>query len=108
MLLYIDNMFPEWLLFSGHDLGGVFRPPPFERIIPEKVPHQTGTVGDCGVWVCIFLQRLLSGEPIYQENEDTSKTAAEFRWHFSKLCMKIKLELKVYDTELYYLEFSSN
>ncbi|KAD3068030.1 hypothetical protein E3N88_35910 [Mikania micrantha] len=54
MLNFLDYMFTTWLAYNNYDMGPTFRYPPFERSYPISVPHQSGSVGDCGVWVCIF------------------------------------------------------
>ncbi|KAD5318257.1 hypothetical protein E3N88_18203 [Mikania micrantha] len=85
MLNFLDYMFTTWLAYNNYDMGPTFRYPPFDRSYPISVPHQSGSVGDCGVWVCIFLQRLISNEELYISNEDTAKAVREFRWNFCKL-----------------------
>ncbi|KAL8242922.1 hypothetical protein R6Q59_013224 [Mikania micrantha] len=91
MLNYLDNMFPQWLLYNDYDMGSTYRPPPFERVYPINVPRQIGTIGDCGVWFCILLQRLTNGKQLYMPDEDTTKTAIDFRWSFAKLMYENKI-----------------
>ncbi|KAL8249295.1 hypothetical protein R6Q59_006163 [Mikania micrantha] len=89
-MLFFLNIFPQWLLCSDHDYGGIFRPHPFEQLFPDDVPHQVGTIGDCGVWVCIFL-RLINGESLSSPGEDPRKNAYEFRWSFAELMYENKI-----------------
>ncbi|KAL8249277.1 hypothetical protein R6Q59_006145 [Mikania micrantha] len=89
ILFFLNNFFSQWLLCSDHDYGGIFRPPPFERLFPD----QLGTIGDCGVWVCIFL-RLINGESLSSPGEDPRKNAYEFRWSFAELMYENKIRLE--------------
>ncbi|MFS8003035.1 putative Ulp1 protease family catalytic domain, papain-like cysteine peptidase superfamily [Helianthus anomalus] len=51
---------------------------PFQIVYVDDVPQQSGPLGDCGVWVCIFLDRLINKKPL-NDGEDTSITATRMR-----------------------------
>ncbi|KAF5761849.1 putative Ulp1 protease family catalytic domain, papain-like cysteine peptidase superfamily [Helianthus annuus] len=37
---------------------------PFKVVYPDNVPQQCGALGDCGVWVCIFIGRLIKNQTV--------------------------------------------
>ncbi|KAK1431903.1 hypothetical protein QVD17_08690 [Tagetes erecta] len=82
----------EWLLENGSEAYNSYRPPPFVRVVPTFVPQQSGLLGDCGVWVCIFLDRRIKGEPIFQEQEDTAISAMNFRLKLARLILETKFK----------------
>ncbi|KAK1431656.1 hypothetical protein QVD17_08177 [Tagetes erecta] len=81
-----------WLLANGSEAYNSYRPPPFVRVVPTFVPQQSGFLGDCGVWVCLFLDRRIKGEPIFQEQEDTAISAMNFRLKLARLILETKFK----------------
>ncbi|MFS7987265.1 putative papain-like cysteine peptidase superfamily [Helianthus anomalus] len=63
---------------------------PFKVLYPNLVPQQSEKLGDCGVWVCIFMERFINKQPIYQQ-EDTATAAYQ---------MRQRLEIMFYDSLL--------
>ncbi|KAK1441268.1 hypothetical protein QVD17_07112 [Tagetes erecta] len=81
-----------WLLANGSEAYNSYRQPPFVRVVPTFVPQQSGLLGDCGVWVCIFLDRRIEGEPFFQEQEDTAISAMNFRLQLERLILETKFK----------------
>ncbi|KAK9063028.1 hypothetical protein SSX86_016898 [Deinandra increscens subsp. villosa] len=62
----------------------------FSRIY-EDVPQQVGT-SDCGVWLCMFLERLTSYESVKQKNEDLINDPLQYRRKMAKVFYEHRLE----------------
>nr|KAJ0208605.1 hypothetical protein LSAT_V11C400183800 [Lactuca sativa] len=52
-------------------------------IYEENVPQQSSHLGDCGVFVCMFMEQLVSGQPI-RELIDPKNATLEFRHRMAK------------------------
>ena len=52
-------------------------------IYEENVPQQSSHLGDCGVFVCMFMEQLVSGQPI-RELIDPKNADLEFRQWMAK------------------------
>nr|KAJ0218447.1 hypothetical protein LSAT_V11C300137510 [Lactuca sativa] len=52
-------------------------------IYEENVPQQSSHLGDCGVFVCMFMEQLVSGQPIC-ELIDPKNVTLEFRQRMTK------------------------
>ncbi|MFS7912701.1 putative papain-like cysteine peptidase superfamily [Helianthus anomalus] len=50
----------------------------FYVIFASDAPQQSGALGDFGVWVCIYLERLINKKPL-NDAEDTETTAYRMR-----------------------------
>ncbi|XP_076918346.1 uncharacterized protein LOC143578746 [Bidens hawaiensis] len=98
LLAFLDSNFPIWVAAAKYDMGPKFRQPPFNRIYPENVPVQSGDLGDCGVWTCIFLDRLTKGQDIFVNDKKTS-VAMEFRWDFAKILYENKTSEEIHQTK---------
>ncbi|KAK9070365.1 hypothetical protein SSX86_010767 [Deinandra increscens subsp. villosa] len=61
----------------------------FSRIY-EDVPQQVGT-SDCGVWLCMFLERLTSYESVKQKNEDQMDDPLQYRRKMAKVFYEHRL-----------------
>ncbi|KAI3827304.1 hypothetical protein L1987_01377 [Smallanthus sonchifolius] len=59
----------------------------FEVVIPTDVPQQVGTK-DCGIWVCIFMERIIKGQPLFILGEDPVAKADQFRTNLATLFFK--------------------
>ncbi|KAK9065819.1 hypothetical protein SSX86_015220 [Deinandra increscens subsp. villosa] len=57
----------------------------------EDVPQQMGT-SDCGVWLCMFLDRLTSYESVKQKNEDQMDDPLQYRRKMAKVFYEHRLE----------------
>ncbi|KAI3827299.1 hypothetical protein L1987_01384 [Smallanthus sonchifolius] len=67
----------QWLGLLGYfDEREEFKE--FEVVIPMDVPQQVGTK-DCGIWVCIFMERIMKGQPLFIPAEDPVAKADQFR-----------------------------
>ena len=86
----LDYYFPQWLLANGSEVYSSYRPPPFIRIVPPFVPQQSGHLGDCGVWLCIFLERRTKGENVFNPDEDTAISAMEFSLKLARLILETR------------------
>nr|KAJ0222374.1 hypothetical protein LSAT_V11C200097360 [Lactuca sativa] len=53
-------------------------------IYEENVPQQSSHLGDCGVFVCMFMEQLVSGQPI-RVLIDPKNAALEFRLRMAKI-----------------------
>nr|KAJ0220306.1 hypothetical protein LSAT_V11C200059300 [Lactuca sativa] len=53
-------------------------------IYEENVPQQSSHLGDCGVFVCMFMEQLVSGQPI-RVLIDPKNAALEFRLRMTKI-----------------------
>ena len=53
-------------------------------ILEDNVPQQSSHLGDCGVFVCMFMEQLVSGQPIRQLI-DPKYAALEFRQRMAKI-----------------------
>nr|KAJ0210255.1 hypothetical protein LSAT_V11C400212810 [Lactuca sativa] len=53
-------------------------------IYEENVPQQSSHLGDCGVFVCMFMEQLVSGQPI-RELIDPKNATLEFRQRMTKI-----------------------
>nr|KAJ0188898.1 hypothetical protein LSAT_V11C900483480 [Lactuca sativa] len=53
-------------------------------IYEENVPQQSSHLGDCGVFVCMFMEQLVSGQPI-RVLIDPKNAALEFRLWMTKI-----------------------
>ncbi|XP_052626875.1 uncharacterized protein LOC128133458 [Lactuca sativa] len=53
-------------------------------IYEENVPQQSSHLGDCGVFVCMFMEQLVSGQPI-RVLIDPKNAALEFRLWMAKI-----------------------
>nr|KAJ0197585.1 hypothetical protein LSAT_V11C700368570 [Lactuca sativa] len=53
-------------------------------IFEKNVPQQSSHLGDCGVFVCMFMEQLVSSQPI-RELIDPRNTALEFRQRMTKI-----------------------
>ncbi|KAJ0803105.1 putative Ulp1 protease family catalytic domain, papain-like cysteine peptidase superfamily [Helianthus annuus] len=79
VICHINFAFDIWLRINGYYADKPLKMSfPFKVVYPDKVPQQSGLLGDCGVWVCIFLERLINKQHIYQE-EDTATVAYQMR-----------------------------
>ncbi|KAK9050363.1 hypothetical protein SSX86_030668 [Deinandra increscens subsp. villosa] len=83
-LTKLDNYFPQWLIKNKYRLLTTYRDPPFQRVMVPAT-RQSVRLGDCGVWVCINLERLTVGVDLIQE-EDAGQAAMEWRENFAKHC----------------------
>ncbi|KAK1432052.1 hypothetical protein QVD17_08941 [Tagetes erecta] len=81
-----------WLLANDSEAYNSYRQPPFVRVVPTFVPQQSGLLEDCGVWVCIFLDRRIKGEPFFQEQEDTAISTMDFRLKLGRLILETKFK----------------
>ncbi|KAF5776603.1 putative Ulp1 protease family catalytic domain, papain-like cysteine peptidase superfamily [Helianthus annuus] len=79
VVCHINFVFDHWLRIHGYN---AHRPLPltypFRVIYATDAPQQSGVLGDCGVWVCIFLDRLINKKPL-NNDKDTQKTAERMR-----------------------------
>ncbi|KAF5791876.1 putative Ulp1 protease family catalytic domain, papain-like cysteine peptidase superfamily [Helianthus annuus] len=79
VVCHINFVFDHWLRIHGYN---AHRPLPltypFRVIYATDAPQQSGVLGDCGVWVCIFLDRLINKKPL-NDDKDTQKTAERMR-----------------------------
>ncbi|KAM0063696.1 putative Ulp1 protease family catalytic domain, papain-like cysteine peptidase superfamily [Helianthus debilis subsp. tardiflorus] len=79
VVCYMNFIFDHWLRIHGYNSD---RPLPlrypFHVIFASDAPQQTGALGDCGVWVCIYLDRLINKKPL-NDGEDTEATAYRMR-----------------------------
>lgn len=89
---HINFAFDKWLRvhkYYGEDQNTNHFSYPFQTVYPPNVPQQRGVLGDCGIWVCIFMERLIKKEPINQgslgQDEDTIRTAQDMRRRLVKL-----------------------
>ncbi|MFS7987271.1 putative Ulp1 protease family catalytic domain, papain-like cysteine peptidase superfamily [Helianthus anomalus] len=80
VICHINFSFDIWLRINGcyADDEPLKMSWPFKVLYPNPVPQQSGKLGDCGVWVCIFMERLINKQPIYQQ-EDTATIAYQMR-----------------------------
>ncbi|KAJ0634303.1 putative Ulp1 protease family catalytic domain, papain-like cysteine peptidase superfamily [Helianthus annuus] len=77
--------FDVWLRINGYYADKPLKMSlPFKMIYPDKVPQQSGGLGDCGIWVCIFQERLIKKQPIFQD-EDTAVVAKQMRQRLTVL-----------------------
>ncbi|XP_023763622.2 uncharacterized protein LOC111912116 [Lactuca sativa] len=53
-------------------------------IYEENVPQQSSHLGDCGVFLCMFMEQLVSGQPI-RVLIDPKNAALEFRLRMTKI-----------------------
>ncbi|KAL7595767.1 hypothetical protein Lser_V15G29163 [Lactuca serriola] len=53
-------------------------------IYEENVPQQSSHLGDCGVFVCMFMEQLVSGQPI-RVLIDPKNASLEFRLRMAKI-----------------------
>ncbi|KAL7604111.1 hypothetical protein Lser_V15G18458 [Lactuca serriola] len=53
-------------------------------IYEENVPQQSSHLGDCGVFLCMFMEQLVSGQPI-RVLIDPKNAALEFRLRMAKI-----------------------
>ncbi|KAJ0572386.1 putative Ulp1 protease family catalytic domain, papain-like cysteine peptidase superfamily [Helianthus annuus] len=85
VVYFINFVFDHWLRMHGYydnkHLPIKFL---FRIVYADDVPQQSGPLGDCGVWVCIFLDRLINKKPL-NNGEDTSITATRMRRHLAIL-----------------------
>ncbi|KAK9072332.1 hypothetical protein SSX86_008766 [Deinandra increscens subsp. villosa] len=56
----------------------------------EDVPQQVGT-SDCGVWLCMFLDRLTSYESVKQKNKDQMDDPLQYRRKMAKVFYEHRL-----------------
>ncbi|KAJ0500129.1 putative Ulp1 protease family catalytic domain, papain-like cysteine peptidase superfamily [Helianthus annuus] len=80
VIYHINFAFDIWLRINGYYSADepVKLSLPFKVVYPSQVPQQSGSLGDCGVWVCILMERLINKEPISRE-ENTAKAAYQMR-----------------------------
>ncbi|KAJ0502106.1 putative papain-like cysteine peptidase superfamily [Helianthus annuus] len=85
VVCFINFVFDYWLRMHGYYNN---KPLPlkctFQIVYADDVPQQSGPLGDCGVWVCIFLNRLINKKPL-NDGEDTCTTTTRMRRHLSIL-----------------------
>ncbi|KAF5809449.1 putative Ulp1 protease family catalytic domain, papain-like cysteine peptidase superfamily [Helianthus annuus] len=76
---HINFVFDHWVRIHGYNAD---RPLPlyypFEVIYATDAPQQSGPLGDFGVWVCMYLHRLINKKPL-NDGEDSQKTAERMR-----------------------------
>ncbi|KAM0034872.1 putative Ulp1 protease family catalytic domain, papain-like cysteine peptidase superfamily [Helianthus debilis subsp. tardiflorus] len=85
VVCHINFVFDHWLRLHGYyDNKPLPFKFPFQTEYANDVPQQSGPLGDCGVWVCIFLDRLINKKPL-NDGEKTSKTATRMRRHMLTL-----------------------
>ena len=53
-------------------------------IYEENAPQQSSHLGDCSVFVCMFMEQLVSAQPI-RELIDPKNAALEFRQRMTKI-----------------------
>lgn len=56
------------------------------------MPQQSGMLGDCGVWVCILLERKIKREELYRTQENTTTSVMEFRLRLGRLVLETKFK----------------
>ncbi|MFS7961656.1 putative Ulp1 protease family catalytic domain, papain-like cysteine peptidase superfamily [Helianthus anomalus] len=80
VICHINFAFEIWLHINGYyaDDEPLKMSLSFKVLYPNLVPQQSGKLGDCGVWVCIFIERLINKQPVYQQ-EDTTTAAYQMR-----------------------------
>ncbi|KAJ0496120.1 putative Ulp1 peptidase [Helianthus annuus] len=92
VLTHINFVFDNWLRRHGYyTTMPIPLTYPFHVTFAHNVPQQTGPLGDCGVWVCIFLEKLINGKRI-NDGEDPNVTASNMRRHLAMLFYDSKLE----------------
>ncbi|KAF5786753.1 putative Ulp1 protease family catalytic domain, papain-like cysteine peptidase superfamily [Helianthus annuus] len=85
VVCHINFVFDHWLRLHGYyDNKPLPFKFPFQTEYANDVPQQSGPLGDCGVWVCIFLDRLINKKPL-NDGEKTSITATRMRRHMLTL-----------------------
>ncbi|KAK9049044.1 hypothetical protein SSX86_031989 [Deinandra increscens subsp. villosa] len=83
--------FSHWLwFFDFYTARGKTEFVEFTRLY-EDVPQQVGT-SDCGVWLCMFLDRLTSYESVKQKNEDQMDDPLQYRRKMAKVFYEHRLE----------------
>ena len=50
----------------------------------ENVPQQTGPLGDCGIFLCMFMEKLASGLPLTLD-KDAQQAAVAFRYRMARI-----------------------
>ena len=92
VLTHINFVFDNWLRRHGYyTTMPIPLTYPFQVTFAHNVLQQTGPLGDCGVWVCIFLEKLINGKRI-NDGEDPNVTASNMRRHLAMLFYDSKLE----------------
>ncbi|KAJ0560387.1 putative Ulp1 protease family catalytic domain, papain-like cysteine peptidase superfamily [Helianthus annuus] len=88
----INFAFESWLRMNDYyDEKGWSLSFPFKVVYPDNVPQQFGSLGDCGIWVCIFMERLINNQPLLRQHEQPKETAMQ---------MRHKPAIKLYDSIL--------
>ncbi|MFS8022147.1 putative Ulp1 protease family catalytic domain, papain-like cysteine peptidase superfamily [Helianthus anomalus] len=79
VIYHINFAFDIWLRINGNaDDEPLQMSLSFKVVYPSPVPQQSGSLGDCGVWICIFMEWLINKQPVYRE-ENTTKAAYQMR-----------------------------
>ncbi|MFS8026872.1 putative Ulp1 protease family catalytic domain, papain-like cysteine peptidase superfamily [Helianthus anomalus] len=80
VICHINFAFDIWLRINGYyaDDEPLKMSLSFKVLYPSQVPQQSGSLGDCGVWVCVFMERLINKQPVYRE-ENTATAAYQMR-----------------------------
>ncbi|KAI3827306.1 hypothetical protein L1987_01379 [Smallanthus sonchifolius] len=83
---FMNASIVQWLGLLGYfDEREEFKE--FEVVIPTDVPQQVGTKY-CGLWVCIFMERIIKGQPLFIPCEDPVAKADQFRTNLATLLFK--------------------
>ncbi|MFS7995581.1 putative Ulp1 protease family catalytic domain, papain-like cysteine peptidase superfamily [Helianthus anomalus] len=92
IICHINFAFDLWLRMNDYyDDKGWLLSFPFKVVYPDNIPQQCGSLGDCGIWVCIFMERLINNQPFLHQCEQPVETAMQ---------MRHKLAIKLYDSIL--------